>query len=263
MNANVSKINVNGSEMKYFTFGNGEKVLIIIPGLTLKPVSDSAEMVALSYNIFSKNNYTVYVFDVRENITSDFRIDNIADDIAEAMRILGIESANIFGCSMGGMAAMNLTVRYPELVKKLIICSSAAELKNKNIIKEWRNLAEKGEVVALNRCIFDKVYSEEYLETYSDAFNALETYGSPDELKRLICLIDAISVFNITDNLCDIKCPTFIIGSEKDKIMSSEQWIEISEKIGCECFISDKFSHAIYDEDSENHERIYNFFEKE
>lgn len=263
MNANVSKINVNGSEMKYFTFGNGKKVLIMIPGLSLKPVSDNAEIVALSYNFFSKNNYTVYLFDVRENVTSDFRISNIADDIAEAMHLLGIESANILGYSMGGMASMNLSVRYPQLVKKLIICSSAAELKNKNIIKEWRNLAEKGEVVALNRCIFDKVYSEEYLETYSDAFKALETYGSPDELKRLICLIDAISVFNITDKLCNIKCPTLIIGSEKDKIIPYQQFIEISEKIGCECFISDKFSHAIYHEDLGNLERVYNFFEKE
>lgn len=55
MNAAISTLNVNGSDMKYFSFGNGKKIMMIIPGLSLRPVSESAEFVAAAYDIFTRN----------------------------------------------------------------------------------------------------------------------------------------------------------------------------------------------------------------
>jgi len=49
----------------------------------------------------------------------------MADDVLRLMDRLGIEKANIFGHSMGGKTAMQLTLDYPDRVKKLIVADIA------------------------------------------------------------------------------------------------------------------------------------------
>ncbi len=45
---------------------------------------------------------------------------NLGDDGAAVLRHLGIEQADIVGYSMGGAAALQLAIRHPELVRKLV-----------------------------------------------------------------------------------------------------------------------------------------------
>src|SRR6185437_8814020 len=49
-----------------------------------------------------------------------------ADDAAAVLRALGIERAAVVGISMGGFIALELTLRHPELVEKLVLTSTSA-----------------------------------------------------------------------------------------------------------------------------------------
>ncbi len=49
-----------------------------------------------------------------------------ADDIAAALPELGVSKTHVIGISMGGMMALELTLRYPELVDKLVLVSTTA-----------------------------------------------------------------------------------------------------------------------------------------
>jgi pimeloyl-ACP methyl ester carboxylesterase len=48
----------------------------------------------------------------------------MADDVAALLRTLDILSADVLGYSMGGGAALQLAIRHPELVRKLVVVSA-------------------------------------------------------------------------------------------------------------------------------------------
>jgi pimeloyl-ACP methyl ester carboxylesterase len=73
----------------------------------------------------------VVVFDNRGmGETSDpggaYGFSQLADDTAGLITALGNDSMDVLGWSMGGMAAIDLTVRYPELVSKLVSYAGSA-----------------------------------------------------------------------------------------------------------------------------------------
>ena len=50
----------------------------------------------------------------------------MGDDVGALLRHLGIEQADVFGYSMGGSAALQLAMRHPELVRKLVVASASS-----------------------------------------------------------------------------------------------------------------------------------------
>jgi pimeloyl-ACP methyl ester carboxylesterase len=48
----------------------------------------------------------------------------MADDAVAFIRALGFDQVDILGLSLGGMIAQSLTLRYPELVRKLILAGT-------------------------------------------------------------------------------------------------------------------------------------------
>ncbi len=49
----------------------------------------------------------------------------MADDVAALLASLGIDQADILGYSMGGSTALEIAIRYPERVRKLVVVSAA------------------------------------------------------------------------------------------------------------------------------------------
>jgi pimeloyl-ACP methyl ester carboxylesterase len=51
--------------------------------------------------------------------------EQLADDAAALLSHLGVESADIFGYSLGGGVALQLAIRHPDVVRKLIVASAS------------------------------------------------------------------------------------------------------------------------------------------
>ena len=122
----VKTAETDGISMDYFVFGEGKKIFVMLPGLSLKKITDSAASVAGAYRDFGKE-YTVYVFDRKNNVEPGYSIENMAADTAKIMAHLGIRDTYLFGVSQGGMIAQILAAEHPELVKKLILGSTSAK----------------------------------------------------------------------------------------------------------------------------------------
>ena len=140
--------------MDFAVFGSGEQKLVILPGISLHPVMSYAVTVARDYALFGAA-YTVYLFDRIKNMPDGYSVEAMSDDTAVAMRLLGISGAYVFGASQGGMMALCLAEKYPELVKKAAVASSM--LKNNEIsyafLSRLRELAAAGRKEELNRII--------------------------------------------------------------------------------------------------------------
>jgi pimeloyl-ACP methyl ester carboxylesterase len=64
-----------------------------------------------------------------------------ADDVAALMRQLHIENASIFGFSNGGTTAIQMAIRHPEVVRKLVIASSM--YKRSGVLSEfWKGMEQ-------------------------------------------------------------------------------------------------------------------------
>ena len=131
--------------MKYFTFGKGEKIFVILPGLSVQSVMGAADIIARSYEIFEKD-FTVYLFDRRSNLPEKYSIFDMADDTVKAMNKIGLKNVCLFGASQGGMIAEAIAIKYSELVEKLVLGSSACCINQKasSVIGEWIKLAKSG-----------------------------------------------------------------------------------------------------------------------
>lgn len=264
MNVIKGTVKVGDGELPYFTFGEGEKICVIIPGMSLKPVADSAEAVAERYRVFG-NDYKIYVFDRRADLNAEnSTVANMTYELTLAMKELGISDAYIIGVSQGGMMAQFMAAEYPEFVKKAVIASSLAKHNSVStaLFGRWRDLAFGNKPEILVDDIFKNLYSKEVYNKSRDTAEILAKSCTQEELKRFGYLSDACFKFDFFEELKKIKCPVFVIGAENDKVMAAKGSYEIADRLGCEIYMYRGCPHAVYDEVEDYVERIMNFFEK-
>ena len=105
-NARNGSVFVGNSQMDYISFGKGNKNLIMLPGLGdgLSTVKGMAFVFSIMYRIYAKE-FTVYVFSRKNHLQEGYSTREMAKDQAEAMAVLGISKADVFGISQGGMVA--------------------------------------------------------------------------------------------------------------------------------------------------------------
>lgn len=252
MAVELERIAANGVEFGYFRFGQGDKKLVVIPGLSVKSVLGFKDSVAVALKKFGKD-FEVYVFDRRENLPDEYTIEDMARDFITAFDALGLKQIALYGISQGGMIALNIAVFRPDMVSAMVIGSSAARLSEytKNTIGEWNRLARNRDEDALLEAFGSKVYTKEFYERFKDIIINSVKGVTDEEFNRLVILTDKINDFDVYDRLTEIKCPVLVMGGSEDQVTGIESSREIAEKINSEIFVFDGFGHAVYDENEE------------
>lgn len=245
----IKTVKTGTFEIDYFTFGTGERTFIIIPGVSMMSVMLSAQGIADGFQTFAKR-YTVYVFDQEKNLDEHYSVPGTADNIAAAMRLLGIRQADVFGASQGGMIGLYLSIHHPDLIHALYLGGTLSRQNPRSLamLGKWMELAKQRDVQALNHFIFTNLYSPVFYEMFADTFLKMEKVGGPKEMERFYFMVKAAREFDCYDDLDKIKCPVFAIGSMGDKVLGGEATREIADKLGCYCYMYDNYGHAFYDE---------------
>lgn len=261
MSVKVQTVNTDKFKMKYFKFGSGDKPAVIIPGLSLKSVSETADSVASAYRAMN-SDYTVYVFDRRLDCGEVYTVEDMADDTIEAFDILGIKHAHVFGVSQGGMIAQYITLKRPDIVKKLALGSTAARIteQNSGAVKNWARLAEEKKTDELIDSFLNAVYSNEFSEQFGKFIKELLINTSDLELERFAVYAKACDGFDLLDELDKITCPIFVIGAENDNVLGAQASVELAEKANARLYMYENYGHAVYDEAPDYLDRIIKFF---
>ena len=252
---------VNG-EMDYVRFGKGSKNFVIIPGLSVKSVMGSAAAIADAYGMFA-DAYTVWLFDRRKDLPVVYPVKQMAEDTAAAMQALGIQDAYIFGASQGGMIAMELAIRHPELIGKAVLGSTTAHVAaGGGNLADWISKAESGDIDGLNRTFAEMVYSEGFYQQYKDLILAAGEGTTKEDLARFVILAKGAEGFDCRDELSKVQCPVLVLGAGKDRVLGAEGSHEIAAALGCEIYVYENYGHAVYDEAPDYKERILDFFRR-
>ena len=247
----------------YCKFGHGEKNLVLITGLNLMTLRGKGLNLAYFYRQFMKD-YTVYVFDKKDEVPEDVTVEDLAEDIVTAMKRIGLEKADVVGVSQGGMIAQYMAINHPDMVEKLVLCVTAARVND--TIRKYINrcivIAKSGEMEKITTESFAAEYTPEYQKKIGPFVPLLSKIGIPKSNTRFIRLAKACLTVDTYDKLDQITCPVFVIAAKKDKTVSCEGTEEIAEKLGCQKYTYSKYAHFVFNEAPDFNDRILKFLKK-
>lgn len=220
----MPKIHVNNINMYYEVHGEGEP-LVFVPGFSADHM-----MWLPVLNDFAKH-YQVILFDNRgagqtDVPTGPYTIEQMASDVIELCKQLGIEKAHFIGSSMGGYITQMIAYHYPEFVKSVVICNSALatnvvfgyylkaqlELMKSNAPREW-----------ISRASCTWAFSHQFLSKpgqYDQLIQAGLNNPYPFTIEGYEAQYAALEKFDSRPWINNIKAPVLVLASDQDIIFS-------------------------------------------
>ena len=114
---------VNGLEMYYEIHGTGRPLVLLHGALAaigtsfgkvLPSLAETRQIVAVELQAHGRTG----------DIDRPLSYEQMADDTAALLRRIGVAEADFFGYSMGGGVALQVAIRHPEVVRKLVVASA-------------------------------------------------------------------------------------------------------------------------------------------
>src|SRR5688572_20647984 len=122
-----ARVKVNGMQMYYEVSGAGEP-LVVLHGAYMNIPTMGAIIPQLA------RTHKVYALELQghgrtTDIDRPITYQNMADDVAAFMDAVGVPKADVFGYSMGAGVGLQLAIRHPAKVNKLVAASVAYDVK--------------------------------------------------------------------------------------------------------------------------------------
>ena len=210
-------LHLAAGEMDYIRFGRGGKPLLMLPGVGdgLKTVRGMALPFALLYRKLAKD-FTVYVFSRRRNLPVHFTTREMAEDLNEAMAVLGLKSAAVVGVSQGGMIAQWLAIDHPTA---------------REVIARWSEMARRGDYRGILLDTAERSYSETRLKQIRREYAFLGSLGKPKSFARFLTQAESCVTHDAYAQLGRVACPTLVIGGTEDRIVTGAASREIAAQL--------------------------------
>ena len=261
----IDTIRTESFSMNYCRFGQGEEALVIIPGISVQSVLGFAEAIAESYQALA-DDFTIYVLDRRNELPEPYSVLEMARDTAMAIQALGLGPVCLFGASQGGMIAMKIASDHPELVRRLVLGSTSAqvtEARYDQVFEGWADMARAGDAAALYLAFGEAIYPTPLFEQSRQLLLDASKSVTAEELRRFAIQTEGTRGFDIRADLEEITCPALVMGSRDDQILDAEASIQIAERIrDCELYMYDGYGHAVYDLAPDYRKRMKRFLVK-
>ena len=125
--ATGGRVRVNGMQMYYEVSGNGQP-LIVLHGayMNIRQMGSIIPRLAKTHRVYA---IELQGHGRTTDIDRPITYQNLADDVAAFMDSLRIPNADVFGYSMGAIAGLQLAIRHPARVNKLVSASGAYDLR--------------------------------------------------------------------------------------------------------------------------------------
>lgn len=219
----MPEVRANGININFEVQGSGEP-LVLIPFLS----ADNG-CYAFQLPLYSQH-FTCYVIDPRGAGLSgkpegEYTIELMAEDVAAFVGQMGLERVHLAGVSMGAGIALQLAVKYPDIIKSLSLHGVWVKTDRHlgSLVNNWKIAANSiGNVVdAMATAVFPLCLSPELYSSNPEYINTLYNFmkDRPEQpVHGFISQCDAVLSHDCVDDLDRITAPTYITFGERDII---------------------------------------------
>ncbi|HYM23655.1 MAG TPA: alpha/beta fold hydrolase [Vicinamibacterales bacterium] len=210
-----------GASIYWEEHGSGDPILLVMGlGASLEAWDRIAPVLATRYRTILFDNRGVGRSDVPPG---PYSLEQMADDAAAVMDAAGAPAAHVFGVSMGGMIAQELTLRHPARVRRLILgCTSCggreavrAEPEVIAALNARSTLPREQAMWSMAPYIYDESTPRARIE--EDFKGRLSANGSNE---GYAAQYDAIRAWKGTHaRLASVESPTLVIHGETDRLV--------------------------------------------
>jgi pimeloyl-ACP methyl ester carboxylesterase len=209
------------SGLPYRRFGAGERPLVIMPGLVFEN-KPQPKMATQMYR-FLANDYAVYSVLNRPGLPRGYTLGDMADDYAEMIRTEFGGPVDLLGVSTGGFIAQHFAADHPDLVRRLIIHSSAHKLSDeaKALQLEVARLAQRGQWRQASARLIATAFPQTGIKgalctpiVWSIAW--LMSLSAPQDPSDLVITVEAEDRHSFGDRLAEITAPTLVAAGTRD-----------------------------------------------
>ena len=206
---------VNGLKMYYELYGEGKPLVLIHGGgstiqttfgRVIPMLARHRKLIAVELQAHGRTS----------DRSGEVSFEQDADDVAALLKNLNILKADIFGFSNGGTTALQIAIRHPELVDKLIVASALC--KRNGVPSQFWDFMKQARLENMPEQL-----KEAYKKVASDS-SRLQVMHDKDA-KRMVDFKDIPY-----EKIKSIKAPTLIIIGDKD-VITPEHAIEMHRLI--------------------------------
>jgi pimeloyl-ACP methyl ester carboxylesterase len=222
----MPKIRAGGISMNYDQQGSGEP-LVLIPYL-------AADNACYAFQIpdYSKH-FTCISVDLRGAGESDkpegvWSTEMFADDVAALMQGIGIDTAHVYGLSLGAGTGLWLAAKYPERVKSLSVHSGwhKSDAYLKTVLQGWQVMARAMNSVPdmVIQGIFPWCFTPELYAQKPDYIQSLSDFVRSRPRQPVAAFIqqsDAVIAHDAEAQLRKIRAPTQVTFGRHDTVTST------------------------------------------
>ena len=150
-----------------------------------------------------------------------YRIEDFVEDVARVFQELNVDRAILIGLSMGGIIAQEFTIKYPHLVKVLVLVDTTAHVIGADATADAflaavdKRGAEKA-IQDLSDISFSSSASPALLE-----WARREVIQTPEFVAR--AAVRSLNDADTRGSLSQIKVPTLVIAGEEDRVTPPQE----------------------------------------
>jgi 3-oxoadipate enol-lactonase len=173
-------------------------------------------------------------------VSEPYTLADLADDGAFVLSALGVQRAQVVGPSLGAGVALQMALRHPERVEKLVLIAATAGGSthippNPELMARQRQLLldEQLEVDERRRCILAMATAPGYFENHPEDWDRLTEHArsSPLSQEASARQMQAAMTHDVSGQLDHIQAPTLIIHGELDPLVVPENGRYLAQHI--------------------------------
>lgn len=227
--------------LPYNRFGRGPRAAVVFQGLLFENKPMSGLMARFFPRMYKslQEDFTTWIMLRKPRLPMGYTMRDMSDDYAATIREEFGSPVDVIGVSTGGSIALHFAADHPDLVRRLVIHSSAYTLsaESKDVQMRIAQMARERRWRSAYALTFGFMFARRGVRKYLARpviwlLSLLAgSLGAPKDPSDLVVTVEAEDKHDFRDRLGEIVAPTLVVGGDRDPFYPATLFRETAEGI--------------------------------